>query len=126
MTCRNSNAATFTCGINQCTYVGTFLTNASAGQIDLKFGTAATNCGAAVLSVFNAYNRRNARATISDTSVILELTPGRAGGPRMGHRRARLRLSLDLTKISFHGEYLDQIGDRCIGHAFVFGDRAEL
>jgi hypothetical protein len=74
MTCRNSNSTTFTCAVNQCTYVGTFLTNASAGQIDLKFGTAAAGCGPAVLSVYNAYNRHTSRATVINTTASWSFT----------------------------------------------------
>lgn len=74
LTCRISNSATITAPANEATYVGTFLTNASAGQIDLKFGTAATGCGSAVLSVFNAYNRHETRATVINTTATWNYT----------------------------------------------------
>lgn len=68
MVCRTSNTTTYTCPINQCTYVGTFLTNATGGQIDLKFGTIAVGGGAAVVGVCNAYNRINGRFNVMDST----------------------------------------------------------
>jgi len=67
MTCRTGASTTVSCATNQCTYVGTVLTGASAGTIDLKFGTNATNCGKAILSVYNAYNQKAVRASVSDS-----------------------------------------------------------
>lgn len=69
ITCRYSNAATFSCAANQCTYLGTALMGASAGTIDVKFGTAASGGGPAVLSICNAYNRLPVRAASSDSNV---------------------------------------------------------
>lgn len=68
MTCRYGAASTFTCAVNQCINVGTFLAGASAGTIDLKFGTAAAGGGLGLLSICNMYNRADTRAASSDTT----------------------------------------------------------
>lgn len=68
MTCRYSNSATLTCAQYQCTYVGTFLTNGNAGQVDFKFGTTAANGGIACVCLWNAYNRVPITGMVSDTT----------------------------------------------------------
>lgn len=69
MTCRYGASSTFTCGVSQCSYLGTVLMGASNGTIDLKFGTAAAGGGAARLSICNQYNRPYVRAYVSDTTA---------------------------------------------------------
>jgi hypothetical protein len=56
-TARISNTATITMSANQGTYLGTFLTNGTAGQIDFTFGAAGLGGVAAVAGVWNMYNR---------------------------------------------------------------------
>lgn len=68
MTCTYSAGSTFTCGVNQCTYVGTVLAGGSNGQVDLKFGTLAAGGGAAKLSICNQYRRDIQRAEVGDTA----------------------------------------------------------
>ena len=67
--CRTTNAATIAVAQNQGTYVGTFLTNGSAGQVDLKFGTAAAGGGAAVASIWNAYNQILGSFVVADSNT---------------------------------------------------------
>jgi len=67
-TCRYSNTQTFSCSQNQCTYVGTVLTNAQ-GQIDFTFGSSAGSCGAARFGVWNNYNRVSVSTTITDSTA---------------------------------------------------------
>jgi hypothetical protein len=55
--------------VNQGTYLGTFLTNGSAGQIDLKFGTLASGGGAAIQSIWNAYNQILGTFFVQDTAT---------------------------------------------------------
>ncbi|WP_315804028.1 hypothetical protein [Bradyrhizobium sp. SZCCHNS3002] len=69
MTCRYNNTTTFTCAINQCTWLGAFITNGNAGQIDFKFGSAAVGGGAAIFGVCNAYNQVPAIARVVDTTT---------------------------------------------------------
>lgn len=73
-TCRISNAATISMAANQGTYIGTFLTNGSTGQVDLKFGTAAAGGGAACMCVWNMYNRTQSAITIIDTTTSWNAT----------------------------------------------------
>ena len=65
MTCRYNNTTTFTCAASRCTYVGTTRTTA-AGQIDFIFGASSV---AAVLNVWNAYNRVDVRTMAFDSTV---------------------------------------------------------
>jgi hypothetical protein len=67
-TCRISNAATISMAANQGTWVGTFMTSASAGQVDLKFGTAAAGGGVAFASIYNAYNQVRGSFTVQDSN----------------------------------------------------------
>jgi hypothetical protein len=67
-TCRISNAATVSMAANQGTWVGTFMTSASAGQVDLKFGTAAAGGGVAFASIYNAYNQVRGSFTVQDSN----------------------------------------------------------
>lgn len=73
-TCRDTNASTFSCAQNQCTLVGSFRTNGSTGQIDLKFGTNATNGGAACICIWNVYNQVQASASVGDTTTTWPYT----------------------------------------------------
>lgn len=73
-TCRTSNTSTLSVAANQGTYLGTFLTNASAGQVDLKFGTAAAGGGAAVMSIWNAYNRVMSAVVVEDSVANFSTT----------------------------------------------------
>lgn len=75
MTCRYNNTTTFTCAQNQCTYVGTFRTTA-AGQVDFIFGGAASGGTAAVLNVWNMYNRRPISASSQDTGTSYTYSSG--------------------------------------------------
>lgn len=67
-TCRISNAATISMAANQGTWVGTFMTSASTGQVDLKFGTAAAGGGVAFASIYNAYNQVRGSFTVQDSN----------------------------------------------------------
>lgn len=74
MTCRNSNSTTFSCTANQCTYVGTFLTNSSTGQIDFKFGGTAAGGSPAVAGVWNMYNQTPGAFYVNDNSGLFSTT----------------------------------------------------
>lgn len=74
ITCRYNNTTTFTCAANQCTYIGSFITNGSTGTIDFKFGTAASGGGAAFLSVYNAYNQTAQTAAVRDSVTTYNYT----------------------------------------------------
>lgn len=67
--CRTTNVATIAVAQYQGTYLGTFLTNSSAGQVDLKFGSAAAGGGAACLCIWNMYNRADGAAVVQDTTA---------------------------------------------------------
>jgi hypothetical protein len=67
-TARISNSSTITMAANQGTYLGTFLTNGSAGQIDFKFGSAAGGGGAATAGLWNMYNRALGAFVVMDTN----------------------------------------------------------
>jgi hypothetical protein len=58
----------FSMAANQGTWVGTFMTSASAGQVDLKFGTAAAGGGVAFASIYNAYNQVRGSFTVQDSN----------------------------------------------------------
>ena len=68
-TCRTSNSATISVTTNQGTYLGTFLTNATGGQIDFKFGSLAAGGGAAVAGIWNLYNQTPASFLVSDSNA---------------------------------------------------------
>jgi hypothetical protein len=53
MTCRTGNASTITCAVNECTYLGTFRTDA-AGQISFTYGSLNV---AGTFNLWNAYNQ---------------------------------------------------------------------
>jgi hypothetical protein len=74
ISCRDTNLSTFTCAQYQCTLVGGFRTNNNTGQVDLKFGTAASGGGAACICIWNVYNIQNAAASVSDTTVTWNYT----------------------------------------------------
>jgi hypothetical protein len=67
--CRTNNTTTIAVSQYQGTYVGTFLTNGSTGQIDLKFGSDAAGGGAAVASIWNAYNQIIGSFVVRDTNA---------------------------------------------------------
>lgn len=69
MTCRYSNSATFTCGVNQCSYVGTMRTGSSTGTTNFVFGSSAAGGGAAIFGLWNNYNRVNFAATVNDSTA---------------------------------------------------------
>jgi microcystin-dependent protein len=89
-TCRINNTTTISMAANQGTYVGTFLTNSSAGQVDFKFGTSAAGGGAAVAGIWNMYNRTPGSFYVNDTtgnfgtSVTSTYQPMDVGGTGSG------------------------------------------
>lgn len=68
MPCQYSASSYFSCPQYQCSELGYFLSGALPGTIDLKFGTGAVGCGAAILSLYNTHKRYPVRATVSDTT----------------------------------------------------------
>lgn len=68
-TCRDTNTSTVSCAQDQCTLLGTFLTNSSTGTIDLKFGTSTAGGGAACICISNIYNIRNADVAVIDSNT---------------------------------------------------------
>lgn len=64
MTCRTSNSTTTTCGVNQCTYIGSFRTG-TAGQTNFVFGTPGTF---ALFMLWNAFNQETSCSTGSDST----------------------------------------------------------
>jgi hypothetical protein len=72
--CRTNNTTVISVAQYQGTFVGMFRTNASAGQVDLKFGTAATGGGAACICLWNAYNQRQAAVFVGDTTTTWTYT----------------------------------------------------
>lgn len=68
MTCRYNNTTTFTCSVNQCTYVGTMRTG-SAGQTNYTFGGASAGGTAGLFGLWNAYNRVNTNTMVQDTNT---------------------------------------------------------
>ena len=89
-TCRTTNSTTITLAQYQGTYLGTFLTNGSTGQIDLKFGTAASGGGQAVQSIWNQYNQTLGSFFVQDTATSFSPTasgaiqPYNSGGANSG------------------------------------------
>jgi hypothetical protein len=51
------------------TYVGTVRTDAGGGTVSMNFGSSAAGGGAALLDVWNCYNRKRARASVRDTTA---------------------------------------------------------
>lgn len=70
ITCRDTNASTFSCAQYQCTLVGGFRTNASTGQVDLKFGSSPPAC----ICIWNVYNQQLAGVTVSDATAFWQYT----------------------------------------------------
>ena len=66
VTCRNTNASTLTVAQYQGTYLGSFYTNGSTGQIDYSFGGAASGGSIASFGVYNYYNQVLVSAQIQD------------------------------------------------------------
>lgn len=117
MTCRFSNSSTFTCAVNQCTYLGTVFINA-AGQIDLQFGTSAAGCGAALLSIWNQYNRKIARATVADTTAQWIYVTA-AFRPADNSTSCKVSFVVGLPDDSFTATYTDVAILTAGGQAFV-------
>lgn len=67
MTCRYNNTTTFTCSVNQCTYLGTMRTG-SAGQTNFVYGASAAGGTAGLFGLWNAYNRIQIKTTITDST----------------------------------------------------------
>ncbi len=74
ISCRDTNASTFTCPQYTCTLVGGFRTSSSIGQVDLKFGTNALGGGAACICIWNVYNIQPASAAVGDTTTVWNYT----------------------------------------------------
>lgn len=66
MTCRTSNAATVACAVNQCTYLGTFRTIGTAGQVSFTYGAQGT---AGTFYVWNAFNQEYFCSTSNDPAA---------------------------------------------------------
>lgn len=73
-TCRISNAATISVAANQGTYLGTFLSAATAGQVDLKFGTLAAGGGQAVAGIWNMYNQTPGAFLVQDSTSFWQVS----------------------------------------------------
>jgi hypothetical protein len=88
--CRINNTTTIAVAQYQGTYVGTFLTNGSAGQVDFKFGGSAAGGSPAVAGVWNMYNRTPGAFYVNDTTVNFGTSatstyqPLDVGGPGSG------------------------------------------
>lgn len=67
MTCRYGNATTFTCAVNQCTYVGTMRTGA-AGQTNFIYGASAAGGTAANFALWNAFNQVAVTTVVNDST----------------------------------------------------------
>jgi hypothetical protein len=67
--CRTSNTTTVTLPANQGTYIGSFYTNAGAGQVDFNFGGSASGGGQASLGVWNAYNKAPVSVLVQDSTL---------------------------------------------------------
>lgn len=71
MTCRFGNVSgnTFTCGVNQCTYLGTMLATAN-GQTGMQFAPSGASGGPnTVLALWNAYNRVKIESNEQDSAA---------------------------------------------------------
>ncbi len=69
ISCRDTNASVFTCPQYTCTLVGGFRTSSSIGQVDLKFGSNATNGGTACICIWNVFNPAVAAVAVGDTTA---------------------------------------------------------
>jgi hypothetical protein len=67
ITCNTSNGSSITVAANQGTYVGTTLTGA-AGQTNFVYGAASTGGTAALIGIWNAYNRVTQSTQVNDTT----------------------------------------------------------
>lgn len=67
--CRDSNTTTITLAANQASYLGTFKTKSSTGQVDYIFGGAAAGGSEAILNVWNNYNRVNVCTNVMDNNA---------------------------------------------------------
>lgn len=116
MTCRYNNTTTFTCAVNQCTYVGSFRTTA-AGQVDYIFGGTASGGTAAVLNVCNYYNRVMTTPTVADNGVGYAYSTGTT-------RQARASAGNQITFLNCFQEesisvnYYQQMSTAAVSGAF--------
>ncbi len=76
----NLNAVAITNGpaIQRGTWVGTIFTDAGGATVSMSFGSSAAAGGAALLDVWNAYNRRLAAATVIDSTFGYNYTAAAA------------------------------------------------
>jgi hypothetical protein len=72
--CRVDNSTLISVAQYQGTLVGGFRTNGSAGQVDLKFGTAASGGGAACICIWSVYNPQVAAVFVGDTTTTWNYT----------------------------------------------------
>jgi hypothetical protein len=106
MTCRFNNTTTFTCAVNQCTYLGSFLTNGSAGQVDFKLGTVATNGGIACVCVWNAYNRVAVSGLVGDSTSTWTYAVSSTWRAANGSATARVNVVRGLNNDALNADYL--------------------
>lgn len=64
--CRTTNAATVNMVANQGTYLGSFYTNSTAGEVDFNFGGTSSGGTAASLGLWNYYNRVAMNPLVTD------------------------------------------------------------
>lgn len=67
MTCRYANASTFTCGVNQCTFVGSTRSGA-AGQMNWVYAVSGAPPTPALFNVWNMYNRVDVTSVFTDST----------------------------------------------------------
>lgn len=116
MTCRYSNTQTFTCGVNQCTYLGTMRTGA-AGQTNYIFGAAASGGTAALFGLCNYHNRVNTGTSVIDNGASYTYTTGTT-------RQARASAGNQISFIncqqedSIQANYYQQVNTALVAAAF--------
>lgn len=114
VTARINNTTTITMGANQGTYVGTFLTNGSTGQVDFKFGSLAAGGGTAVQSIWNAANRTQGSFVVMDstatngTSSTNTWQPFNVGGTGAGLNN-RINMVLGLSTDALDAEMISGV-----------------
>lgn len=67
--CRTGNASTITLSANQGTYLGSFYTNGSTGQVDYVLSGSGSGGAAVNLGLWNYYNRVLTAASVTDNGV---------------------------------------------------------
>lgn len=72
--CRTNNTTVISVAQYQGTFVGTFRTNANAGQVDLKFGNVASGGGTACICIWNVYNQQIASVSVGDSTTTWACT----------------------------------------------------